>query len=68
MATASLHPGYTGPVRDRVEGARDAFAELGLAMRPDWTRFCRSNVEIARAADPVSDRTFVLSVSVKIQR
>ncbi len=39
-----------GTVRDRVEGARDAFAELGLAMRPDWTRFCRSNVEIARAA------------------
>jgi LacI family transcriptional regulator len=39
-----------GTVRDRVEGARDAFAELGLAMRPEWTRFCRSNVEIARAA------------------
>ena len=41
-----------------------------LALRQSQTIILNDgdSVEIARAADPVSDRTFVLSVSVKIQR
>ncbi len=39
-----------GTVRDRVEGAMAAFAELGLAASPQWTRFCHSSVEIAHEA------------------
>lgn len=37
-------------VRDRVEGATAALAELGLAVNPEWTRYCHSSVETARAA------------------
>ena len=47
-------------------------AEKGgqLSLRQSQTIILNDgdSVEIARAADPVSDRTFVLSVSVRIQR
>jgi len=42
--------------------------QLGLSQSQTIILNDGDSVEIARAADPVSDRTFVLSVSVKIQR
>lgn len=42
--------------------------QLGLRQSQTIILNDGDSVEIARAADPVSDRTFVLSVSVRIQR
>ncbi|WP_173422614.1 LacI family DNA-binding transcriptional regulator [Ensifer adhaerens] len=57
VATAAVQ-GYSqempaavvGTVRDRVDGAKAALAELGLSARPEWYRFSQSRVETARKA------------------
>lgn len=57
VATASV-AGYSrtmpdsvvSTVRDRVEGATSTADELGLALDPEWTRFCQSSIEIAHQA------------------
>jgi hypothetical protein len=52
-----------------VEGEKgDKGGTLGLRQSQTVILNDGDSVEIARAADPVSDRTFVLSVKVKIQR
>jgi hypothetical protein len=52
-----------------AEGEKgDKGARLGLRQSQTVILNDGDSVEIARAADPVSDRAFVLSVKVKIQR
>ncbi len=46
----SMPDHVVGTVRDRVEGAVSALAELGLAVNPEWTRFCHSSIETAHEA------------------
>lgn len=37
-------------VLDRVQGATEALAELGLVAEPGWSRYCHSSVETAHRA------------------